>query len=62
MKCWECRKKVSSAFRVRYSVYNEEVGYKGKFRYVCEECYPKLKRNSCHFVEVNEITQRSLYK
>ena len=59
MKCWECKKGITSAIRVCYLEYHEEAGLsKEKFRDVCKECYPKLKFNSCHFVEVEKITGR----
>ena len=61
MKCWECKKKISSAIRVCYLEHHEEAGLsKEKFRDVCEECYPKLKFNSCHFVEVKKITGKQI--
>jgi len=61
MKCWECKKKISSAIRVCYLEYHEEAGEsKEKFRDVCKECYPKLKFNSCHFVEVKKITGKQI--
>jgi len=63
MKCWECKKKISSAVRVCYLEYHEEAGgSKEKFRDVCKECYPKLKFNTCHFVEVKKITGRQIKK
>jgi len=61
MKCWECKKKISSAIRVCYLEYHEEVGEsKEKFRDVCKECHPKLKFNTCHFVEVKKITGKQI--
>jgi len=50
MKCWECKKKISSAIRVCYLEYHEEAGgSKEKFRDVC-------------FVEVKKITGRQIKK
>ena len=61
MKCWECKKEINKAVRVCYLEHHEESGSsKEKYRDVCKECYPKLKFNPCHYVEVNKITQRSL--
>ena len=61
MKCWECKKKISSAIRVCYIECHKEAGLsKEKFRDVCKECYPKLKFNSCHFVEVEKITGKQI--
>ncbi len=57
MKCWECKQKINKAHLVHYVSFLQE---KEKTRDVCPECYPKLKLNSCHYVEVDKITQRSL--
>lgn len=60
MKCWECRKKISSAYRVCYFEYHIEKGMsKEKYRNVCKECYSKLKFDGT-FINVDKITQRSL--
>ena len=43
MRCWECRKKTSSYYKVSYSYWDEELlKYKGKVRNICVECYPEL--------------------
>ena len=43
MKCWECRKKISSYYKVPYSCWDKKLlEYKKKFRNICIECYPKL--------------------
>jgi len=61
MKCWECKKKISSAISVCYLEYHEEAGLsKEKYRDICKECYPKLKFNSCNFVEVKKITGKQI--
>ncbi len=63
MKCWECKKEISSAVRVCYLEYHEEVGKsKERFRDVCKECYPYLKFNPCHFVGVKKITGKQINK
>ncbi|GAG64891.1 unnamed protein product [marine sediment metagenome] len=62
MKCWECRKKVESAFRVRYCEYDKNIGYKGKYRKVCKDCYSRLKFTLNSFVEVEKIGSRQLKK
>jgi len=50
MKCWVCKQKVNRVTRVSYTD-----GIKEKGRDVCGDCYPKLKFNACHFVEVKRI-------
>lgn len=61
MKCWECKKEISSAVGVCYLEYHEEAGRsKEKFRDVCKLCYPYLKFNPCHFVEVKKITGKQI--
>jgi hypothetical protein len=57
MKCWECKQETSKAHRVFYVSFLQE---KEKGRNVCPECYEKLQFNSCHYVEVEKITQKSL--
>ena len=63
MKCWECKELISSAVRVCYLELHEEIGEsKAKYRDVCKNCYPKLKFNPCHFVEVEKITGKQSKK
>ena len=57
MKCWECKKDVSTATRTHYYSPVEE---KEATRDVCPECYKKIKFNGCHYAEVNKIRQRQL--
>ena len=60
MKCWECKKKISHSHRIYYFEYHIEEGLsEGKFRDICDECYPKLKFEGGG-IRVNKITQRSL--
>ena len=60
MKCWECRKKIKGALRVRYVSYLQNIE---KYRGICAECYYELTFNDCHFVEVKKITRsRTLRK
>ena len=58
MKCWECKKSVTSAVRVCYI---DDAGNE-RFRDICDECETKLKRDVCNFVQVQKITQTSLKK
>ena len=57
MKCWECKKEIKGALRVRYI---SHVQNKEKHRGVCAVCYYKLNFNPCHFVEVAKITGKSI--
>lgn len=56
MKCWVCKQKVNRVSRVSYLMMlpNGEP-LKSKTRDVCGDCYPKLKFNACHFVEVKRL-------
>ena len=57
MKCWECKSTITTAKIVHYYSSIEE---KEASRDVCTDCASKLKFNSCNYVEVNKIRQRSL--
>jgi hypothetical protein len=59
MKCWECKKEISTAHMVHY--YSQWQN-KEATRYICADCVVKLPFNACHFVEVEKITQRALYR
>lgn len=50
MKCWICKKGILKASVVHYTD-----GIKEKARDICGDCYPKLKFNDCHYVEVNKL-------
>jgi len=62
MKCWECKKETNTAswchyvWRNKYN--NEPIGT--ITRDICPECYPKLKFNGTHHVEVKSGRGRSL--
>ncbi len=61
MKCWECKKKVRKATIVSY--YQEDyygVPVAEQSRYVCDECFPKLTFNSCHYVLSKSPRSRTL--
>jgi len=55
IKCWECGKEILKGLKVQYWD-----GEKIRIRKVCEECHPKLKRDSYGFVEVEKIAERQL--
>lgn len=55
MKCWECKKQITTARLVNYFD-----GLNEKRRDICHDCLPLLQRNGCGFVEVPKITQRQL--
>lgn len=56
VKCWECKKQITTAHRVFYYSPTQE---KDAVRDVCPECYGKLTFDPCHYVRVDKITQRS---
>ena len=57
MKCWECKKKIMIARIVHYFSPSQE---KEASRNVCFDCLPLLTFDPCHYVRVDNITQRSL--
>lgn len=63
MKCFECKKNVKEAHQVYYlaMLLNGEPCAE-KSRDVCDDCYKRLSFNLLHYVEVSNLTERSLNK
>jgi len=57
MKCWECKKEISTARIAHYYSPDQE---KETSRDICYDCLPKLKFDPCNYVRVEKITGRQL--
>ena len=60
MKCWECKRRdISQARRVFYYDTVHDIVMPCD---VCLECFPKLKLNNVHHVEVDNIRKTGITK
>lgn len=64
MTCWECKKQTDRASMVHYvymdKYYHEPI--KTDTRDICKECYPKLKFDGTHHIQVFSPRGKQLQK